>query len=462
MITYDIYIVDDEDTVRNGIATALESDYRVKAFATAESALEAMEQGVPDLMLLDIGLPGLDGIEALGRIKQTYPDLLVIMITAYEDIRTVISAMKLGAYDYVVKPIHMDSLELTIANALENVRLRKEVQALQEKYLKENVPFFIGESHAIQDVMTFVGQVAKSPDTPVLIIGETGTGKELIASAIHYRSPNFKGPLIVVNCAAIPKDLIESELFGYERGAFSGASPSGKKGLIEEAEGGTLFLDEVGDLSHEAQSKLLRFLEEGEFYKLGGTRKIRVTTRVLSATNKNLDEMIEKGLFRKDLYFRLGVIRVEVPSLNERKEDIIPLAKYFLLEFSKKFGKSFTGIAPEAEKALLNHRWVGHVRELRNLIERGVLIGTGPLIRVDDLGLSPVDQARSQEAAQIGRFLPPLGSETMDLMAALESLERYYLEGALRIAGGNESRAAKLLSMNHHTFRYRRRKLGIK
>ena len=288
MITYSIYIVDDEQTIREGITMALETKYQVKAFPTAETAIDVIKSYPPDLVLLDIGLPGMNGIEALRKIKSLYPNILVIMITAYEDIDTVISAMKLGAYDYVVKPIHMDGLEVTIRNALETISLRKEVQILQEKYLKENLPCFIAESNAIQDVMDFIGMVAKSPDTPILIFGETGTGKELIASAIHYRSPNFKNPLVTVNCASIPRDLVESELFGYEKGAFSGASPSGKKGLIEEAANGTLFLDEVGDLSLEAQAKLLRFLENGEYYRVGGTKKLQILTRVVSATNKNL------------------------------------------------------------------------------------------------------------------------------------------------------------------------------
>ncbi|MBW1863606.1 MAG: sigma-54-dependent Fis family transcriptional regulator, partial [Deltaproteobacteria bacterium] len=310
MIRYSIYVIDDEQSIREGVAMALEADYQVEAFPSAETAIEAISKHPPDLVLLDIGLPGMDGIEALREIKSLYPDVLVIMITAFEDIDTVISAMKLGAYDYVVKPIHMDGLEVTIRNSFETIRLRKEVHFLQEKYLKENLPCFIAESNAIQDVMEFIKRVAKSPDTPILIFGETGTGKELIASAIHYQSPNFKGPFIPVNCAAIPKDLIESELFGYEKGAFSGASASGKKGLIEEAANGTLFLDEVGDLSPEAQAKLLRFLEESAFYRIGGTKKIRIQTRVISATNKDLDTMIERDSFRKDIYFRLGVIKV--------------------------------------------------------------------------------------------------------------------------------------------------------
>ena len=265
MITYTIYVIDDEKSITDGITIALEGDFKLKCFSTAETALEALETDRPDLILLDVGLPGMNGIAALRQIKSSNPDILVIMITAYEDIDTVISAMKLGAYDYVVKPLHMDALEVTICNALDTVRLRKEVQALQKRYLMENLPCFIGESNAIQDVMDFIRMVAKSPDTPILIVGETGTGKELIASTIHYYSPNLKGPFATLNCAAIPKDLIESELFGYEKGAFSGADAAGKKGLIEEAAGGTLFLDEVGDLSLEAQAKLLRFLELGEF-----------------------------------------------------------------------------------------------------------------------------------------------------------------------------------------------------
>ena len=461
MITYSIYIVDDEQTIREGIAMTLETEYQVKAFPTAETAIDVIKSYPPDLVLLDIGLPGMNGIEALRKIKGLYPPILVIMITAYEDIDTVISAMKLGAYDYVVKPIHMDGLEVTIRNALETISLRKEVQILQEKYLKENLPCFIAESNAIQDVMEFIGMVAKSPDTPILIVGETGTGKELIAGAIHYRSPNFKNPLVTVNCASIPRDLVESELFGYEKGAFSGANPSGKKGLIEEAANGTLFLDEVGDLSLEAQAKLLRFLENGEYYRVGGTKKLQILTRVVSATNKNLESLIEKNLFRKDLYFRLGVIKVQIPSLNERREDIIPLAKHFLYEFGKKFGKKFTRISARAERGLIEYQWTGNVRELKNLIERGTLIGRGPELTIHDLGIAMVhkDEVPEHVKSEIGYSpIPPTG---ITLYSVQESLEKYYIEEALKMAKGNESEAARLLNMNHHTFRYRRKKLKI-
>jgi DNA-binding NtrC family response regulator len=352
MIQYCVYIVDDEETIREGVTMALEAVYQVKAFRTGEAAIYAMRENTPDLVLLDIGLPGMDGIEALRKIREFHPDVLVIMITAYEDVDTVVAAMKLGAYDYVVKPLHMDILEVAVQNALETIKLRKEVQDLQERYLQESLPCIVGESSAIQDVMEFISAVAKSPDTPLLLIGETGTGKDLIAHAIHYRSPHFKGPFMTVNCAAIPKDLTESELFGYEKGAFSGAKTSGKKGLIEEAAGGTLFLDEVADLSFEAQAKLLRFLETGEYYRVGSTKKRQIQTRVVSATNKDLDTLIKENLFRRDLYFRLGIIKVHIPSLNERRDDIIPLAKHFLLAFGDKFGKTFAGISQEAENAL--------------------------------------------------------------------------------------------------------------
>jgi len=459
MISYSIYIVDDEESIRDGLSHALKSSYRVRSFPTAESALPAVRDAAPDLVLLDLGLPGMSGLDALLEMKLLFPEILVIVITAYEDVKSVVTAMKSGAYDYVVKPLHMDTLEVSVRNALDSIRLKKEVRDLQEKHLRENLPCFIGESNTIHDVMELVGTLASSPDTPILILGETGTGKELIASAIHYRSPNFKGPLVSVNCAAIPKDLIESELFGYEKGAFSGASAAGKKGLVEQAAGGTLFLDEVGDLSMEAQAKLLRFLEEGEFYRVGGTRKHHVRTRVVSATNKDLGTLIEKGIFRKDLFYRLAVAKIEVPSLNERPGDIVPMSRHFLLEFNRKFGKSFTGISPDAENALKGYRWKGNVRELKNLIERGALIGKGKVLTIGDLGFDGSAARESGKQVPEGPGFPALPPEGIPLASVLETLERHYIEEALKRTGGNESQAAKLLNINHHTFRYRRKKL---
>jgi len=462
MMRFSLMLIDDEQTIRDGISMALDSEYDVRTFASAEEALEAVGGALPDLVLLDIGLPGMNGIDALARIKDLDPDIPVIMITAYEDIKTVISAMKLGAYDYVVKPIVMDGLRVSIRNALESIRLRKEVRLLQEHYLKDNLPFFIAQSNEIQEVMEFIKKAAMSPDTPILILGETGTGKELIASAIHFHSPNFKGPFQTLNCAAIPKDLIESELFGYEKGAFSGAGPMGKRGLIEEAADGTLFLDEVGDLSLQAQAKLLRFLEDGEFYRVGSTQKRHIRTRIVSATNKDLDRMMEQGLFRNDLYFRLGVVTVHVPSLNDRRGDILPLANHFLDMYSTKFRKKFKRISEEAGKALREHHWTGNVRELKNLIERGVLMGKGPELNLEDMAMNlpgkGVDKRPEEKAAFPGEE-PAIPPEGIDLMAAVEEFERRYIRAALKQAEGNESKAARLLHMNHYTFRYQRKKI---
>ena len=460
MIPMTLYVVDDEKTILEGISFVFGDRYVVKTFPTAEKALESMEQALPDLVLLDIALPGMNGFDALREMKRISPELPVIMITAYEEVRSVVTAMKEGAYDYVVKPLHMDSLEVSVRNAIESVRLKREIRGLQEKAIRENFPFFLGESEAVQDLMEFVGLLAKSPDTPVLIIGETGTGKELIASHIHLCSPNFRGRLVSVNCSAIPMELFESELFGYEKGAFTGASGAGKRGLVEAAENGTLFLDEIGDLDLRAQAKLLRFLEEGEFYRVGGTKKLRVQTRIISATNKDLRGLIEKEQFRQDLYHRLAVAKVAVPSLNERQEDIVPMALTFLKEFNTKLGKAFTGISPEAQDLLRNHRWEGNVRELRNCVERGVLIGKGPELFPRDMALEvgPGTAGDGQEGLfPAGPLLPPGG---VDLRSALNAVEKGYIEEAMRLADGNESRAAGLLRLNHQTFRYRRRKLS--
>ena len=459
MMSFSLFVVDDEEIAREGISLALRKRYQVRGFGTAEKAIDALAGNQPDLILLDIGLPGISGIEALEKIKTDYPDILVIMITAYEDVQTVVSAMKLGAYDYIVKPLDMNGLLITVRNALETIALKKEIKLLQGKFIDQNLPLIVGESRPIREILEIVAMVAQSTDTPVLIVGETGSGKELIAQTIHYRSPNFRGPLVTVNCAAIPRELIESELFGYEKGAFSGAHASGKAGLVEEAANGTLFLDEVGDLNSEAQAKLLRFLESGEYFRVGGVKKHKVHTRMVSATNKDLFSMAQAGDFRLDLYYRLAVVKLEVPSLSRRKEDIVPLARYFLDHFRKKFNKSFTGIAPEAIQVLENFPWTGNVRELRNVIERAVLLNNGTVLNVKQLGIEMTDCAPVRDLmAQFGPAIPPLTGEGLDFPALIQSLEKAYLEKALALASGNASKAAKLLNLSRDKFRYRLQK----
>ncbi len=458
MMPFLLYVVDDEDTAREGIALALQDKYKVQTFACAEDALEAMPRHSPDLVLLDVGLPGMNGIEALKRMKSFRPETLVIMITAFEDVQTVVAAMKLGAYDYMVKPLDMNGLLITVRNALEKIALEQELQLFQQKYIEKNTPPFIGSSPAVTSIMEVVAKVAQSADTPVLIVGETGTGKELIAQTIHYRSPNFKGALVAVNCAAIPKDLIESELFGYERGAFSGADQAGKMGLVEKAAEGTLFLDEVGDMSTETQAKLLRFLESGEFFRIGGTRKHHVRTRVISATNKDLQMLAQDGRFRDDLYYRLAVVKIEVPPLRQRPEDIEAIAGYFLFEYNRKFGKTFIGIEPPALQALKQHAWIGNVRELKNLLERAILLNNGRLLSLTHLCLSDDEDDRIAVRDAARPELPILSAQGVDLPWILEAIESAYYAQAIELTGGNASQAARLLNISRDQFRYRRQK----
>ncbi|MCK5542164.1 MAG: sigma-54-dependent Fis family transcriptional regulator [Desulfobacterales bacterium] len=461
MVRYSICIVDDEEIIRDGLELILSDEYDISCFVDAESFLAGLENIAPDLVLMDIGLPAMNGIDALNIMKKKRPDLPVIMITAFEDINMVIQSMKIGAFDFIIKPMNPDILEITIKKALSSITLRKEVKILQEKYLKDNQPCFIGKSKNIEDVMDFVNIVAKSPDTPIMILGETGTGKELIAKAIHFRSPVFQGPFIAINCSAFPNELIESELFGYEEGAFSGAKKQGKRGFIEEADNGTLFLDEVADLSLQGQAKLLRFLESGEFFKVGGTTKYKVNVRVVSATNKNLEELMDKELFRKDLFFRLCVVKAKIPSLNERRDDILPLTKYFLYEFNKKFEKNLKEISKDAQVLLLSHKFTGNVRELKNIIERASLIARSDVLTKEDLGLyqkpidvQPIEPVPFEEQTCI---IPDNG---IHLGQLLQSIEKKYMAHALKLCQENESKAARMLSMNHHTFRYKWKKLN--
>lgn len=455
-MNYSLLIIDDEESIRDSLSMTLGRRYDVSTRATGKEALADLAGLNPDLVLLDIGLPDVSGLDVLDGIRRLAPHAAVIMITAFEDLDTVISAMKRGAFDYLVKPLRMDALKLCLERAGSSIRLGKEIRELQDKALREQIPFFVAESEALTDVVQTVAKVAVSPDTPVLIEGATGTGKELVASSIHHRSPNFRGPLVTVNCAAMPGELIESELFGYAPGAFSGAGKKGKAGLVEEAAGGTLFLDEIGELPPSAQAKLLRFLQHGEFYPLGSTAKRTVRTRVLAATNRDLEAMVAAGTFRQDLFYRLAVVRIRVPSLASRREDILPLAKLFLHQYGEKFGKKFTALTDSARQALLHHDWTGNVRELRNIMERAALMACGPELDAADLGLRDGCAPDAEEAG-----MPPLTGAGVDLPALLQRLEHDYYEQALSLADGNESQAARLLNVSRDTFRYRRGKLGL-
>ena len=456
-MNYSLLIIDDEESIRDSLSMALGRQYAVTTRATGKEALTDLAALNPDLVLLDIGLPDISGLEVLDGIRRTVPHAAVIMITAFEDLDTVISAMKRGAFDYLVKPLRMDALKLCLERAGSSIRLGKEIRELQDRALREQIPFFVAESEALTDVVQTVAKVAVSPDTPVLIEGATGTGKELVASSIHHRSPNFRGPLVTVNCAAMPGELIESELFGYAPGAFSGAGRKGKAGLVEEAGGGSLFLDEIGELPPSAQAKLLRFLQHGEFYPLGSTTKRTVRTRILAATNRDLEDMVARGTFRQDLFYRLAVVRIRVPSLASRRDDILPLARLFLHEYGEKFGKKFSGLTETARQALLDHDWTGNVRELRNIMERSALMACGPELDAADLGLGDGCTPRDEGPSGFQR----LTQDGVDLPELLQDLEREYYRQALDLAEGNESRAARLLNVSRDTFRYRRGKLGI-
>jgi DNA-binding NtrC family response regulator len=457
MYRYKIMIVDDDKLLQNSLKNVLSEKYDTLVAGKGEEAIGLLRQNSVDLLLLDVRLPGQDGIETLNQIKALDPDLLVIMMTAYEDVKTVITSMKMGAYDYLVKPLEIDELELIVEKALDNLKLKKEVEELRRNYLKEfNVGNIIGESSAIKEAIEFADKVARSYDTTVLIEGETGVGKEVIARTIQSRSDRFNKPFVVINCGAISKDLVESELFGYERGTFTGGLQEGKKGKLETAEGGTLLLDEISELLPAAQVKLLRFLEEKEFFPVGGTQKRQVDIRIIAATNKSLESECQAGRFREDLYYRLNVAKITIPPLRERQVDIIPLSLFFMNSFNEKFGKNFRSISAAARQMLLNYPWRGNVRELRNAIERVILMEEGEEIQPGHLAFLGLAQPenRLHAAAAPGLKLPPGGVN-------LDELIKGWIIQALELSHGNRTRAANLLGLSRPTLIYRLEKYGI-
>jgi DNA-binding NtrC family response regulator len=456
MYTYKILIVDDDRLLQNSLRNILSEKYDITVAGSGEEALRFLKNNSVDLVLLDVRLPGIDGIETLKRIKDFEQDVQVIMMTAYEDVKTVIVSMKIGACDYLVKPLEIDELEIIIEKVLENLKLKKEVEELRKRCLELfNVENFIGESQEMIKAQDFAIKVAKGYDTTVLLEGESGVGKEVVARCIHNRSERFLKPFVGINCAAINKDLLESELFGYERGSFTGGLQEGKKGKIELADGGTLLFDEISTLLPSAQMKLLRFLEEREFYPVGGTQKKKVDVRIIAATNKRLEHLVKSGKFREDLFYRLNVATIFIPPLRERKPDILPLTLFFMNKFNEKFGKSFRGVIEEAQDMLIQFEWKGNVRELRNLIERIVLMEDEEMIRPVHLaGLTAQNSGSSLQAASDFK-LPPTGIK-------LDDLNKGLILQALEMSSGNRSRAAKLLGISRPTLIYRVEKYAIK
>ncbi len=482
-----VLLVEDDDLFRRSLHKVLKQHYRVSQAADADAAVAQLTETSPDLVLLDIMLPGTDGLQVLKELRRRDPELTVLMLTAVEKISTVVEAIQLGATDYLTKPVDTDELVLTIDRALEAAAMKRELAQRRELQRLSNQRFqLIGESPVIRQVRHDIDVVAGT-DATVLLEGETGTGKEVVARGIHAASKRGSGAFVPVNCGALPKDLIEAEFFGHARGAFTGADRSGI-GKFELAHGGTLLLDEIGELTLDAQVKLLRVLEEQEFYPVGGSRLRRVDVRVIAATNRDLQEQVQQGTFREDLYFRLNVFRIVLPPLRERGEDVMLLAEHFLAQLNRKFSKHFTGFEPEAAEALLQRSWPGNVRELRNLIERLVLAEDGERVTLPHLAfLRPLGMGRyvpagstaltsgksTWDESTAGPSAPAESSEgAADEATAerfrlpaegldLEDLEKALMRQALEQAKQNKAKAARLLNLSPPTFYYRLQKYGI-
>jgi two-component system, NtrC family, response regulator AtoC len=445
-----ILIVEDEAKMRRILELNLGEDgFATLSTADAESGLKLLQSEAVDLVITDLKLPGMDGLEFLQAVKRANAALPVIVMTAFGTVETAVDAMKAGASDYVLKPFSLDEMRMVIHKELDVRRLREENRSLREALqTRFEYPNIVARSSKMQDVLSTVERVAATNST-VLLGGESGVGKDLIARAIHEKSRRAGSAFIKINSTAIPENLLESELFGYEKGAFTGAVSS-KPGKFELADKGTLFLDEIGDVPPATQVKLLRVLQEREFERLGGTRTLKVDVRLIAATNRDLRAALEEGTFREDLYYRLNVVPIDIPPLREHKEDIPELVKLFLARWSADSGKEITGVTPEAMKILMDYHWPGNVRELQNIIERSATLAQGAMLEASDIHLDP---HRSKAADSGAGFLPE--------GATLEQWEDEMIREALRRANGNKSQAARMLGLSRNALRYRLSKIGI-
>jgi DNA-binding NtrC family response regulator len=445
-----ILIVDDEQLIRWSLGERLAREgYRIVEAETAAQAVDRAREGI-DLVLLDFRLPDADGLEVLKRIKQAHPDILVIMLTAHSSIEMAVEAMKYGAYHFASKPFDVEEVALLVEKALETTRLRREVRTLRAREAEPySVSRIVGASQAVVEIRAMLQKIAASPASTVLLTGESGTGKDLAAKVIHYASDRATKPFMNITCSALPETLLESELFGHERGAFTGADRQ-KRGLLESADGGTVFLDEIGEMVPALQAKLLRFLEEKTFKRVGGSADLKVNVRVIAATNRDLQGEVRAGRFRQDLFYRLHVIAIALPPLRERREDIPRLVEFYVDAYNTEFRKRINGVSPEAMRLLSEYSWPGNIRELRNAIERAMLLGGGQQLVPQDFPVAAPSAAPLNEDIAL-----PAGGVN------LEQLERSLVVQALRRSDWNQTHAARLLGLNRDQIRYRIEKFGL-
>ncbi len=430
-------------------------EYEVYSVGSGGETLSVIRKNIIDLILLDMRLPDGDGLELLKKIKEFDTEILVIIMTAYSDIQTAVSAIKSGAYHYINKPFDLEELKLLIEKGLETKSLINEVRRLHRQQNEGNQKSQIyGVTSPIQYVKELIGMISKTNKTSVLIQGESGTGKELAANAIHYNSKRANKALMKINCSAIPDSLLESELFGYEKGAFTDAKTT-KKGLFELADGGTVFLDEIGDMKLFLQSKILRVIENQSFMRVGGEREIKVDVRIIAATNKDLETLMREGLFRKDLYYRLKVMVVEMPYLRERGEDILLLSNLFIEEINREYAKNINGLTEDAKKMMVHYPWPGNVRELKNVIERAMILTDQTYITPKQL---PFELQQKEGYPSKGMDLNPF--EITEIMP-LETMEKIHLSNVLKKMGGNKSKASKILGISRATLRAKVKKYRL-